>query len=300
MINYVTVYNDLGEYITMDLRRPEQSGFLIQYIDGLGPTKATIEMTEMAMIDGAIYNSSRSSSRNIVFGIIFLGNDIGALRQDSYKYFPLRRRIRIVIETDVRISQTYGYVESNDPAIFTNMAGTKVSVRCPSSYLFSDSSQITYFNAVQELFEFPFSNESLSESLIEFSSLQLDPIKSIEYEGDVEIGVVLTVHALGVIENLEIYNTQTNESISINTDRLESLTGTGLHEADDIIISTVKGNKYAKLIRDGQETNILNCLDMYPDWFQLQKGPNIFTYTAESGEPYVQLKIENQVIYEGI
>lgn len=300
MINYVTVYNDLGEYITMDLRRPERSGFLVHYIDGLGPTKANIEMTEMAVMDGSIYNSARSTSRNIVFNLIFIGNDIEALRQQSYKYFPLRRRIRIVIETDTRLCQTYGYVEANEQAIFTNMAGAKISVRCPSSYLFSGSTQVTSFNAVQELFEFPFSNESLSANLIEFSSLQLDPIKSIEYDGDVEIGVVITVHAIGAIENLEIYNTQTGESIAINTDRLALLTGEGFHEADDIIISTVKGSKYAKLVRGGQVTNVLNCLDMYPDWFQLKKGPNIFTYTAESGEPYVQMKIENQIIYEGI
>jgi hypothetical protein len=53
-------------------------------------------------------------------------------------------------------------------------------------------------------------------------------------------------------------------------------------------------------MRDGETINILNCLDKYPDWFQLSRGDNIFTYTAEVGMVNLQFKIDNQIAYEGI
>ena len=42
MIKSVTVTNYLGEKLKMELARPEESGFAITQIKGLGPQKSTI------------------------------------------------------------------------------------------------------------------------------------------------------------------------------------------------------------------------------------------------------------------
>jgi hypothetical protein len=78
------------------------------------------------------------------------------------------------------------------------------------------------------------------------------------------------------------------------------MTGSGIVFGDDIIISTVRGQKYIKLLRNGEYTNILNCLDMDAEWFQLTKGDNIFAFTADSGSTNLQFRVENQTIYEGV
>ena len=70
--------------------------------------------------------------------------------------------------------------------------------------------------------------------------------------------------------------------------------------SDDIIISTLKGDKSIILIRDGVLYNILNCLDRDIDWFSLQKGDNIFAFAADEGITNLQFRIENKVIYEGV
>jgi hypothetical protein len=67
MIKSVTVTNYLGESIKMELGFPEKSGFLIQNIDGLGPGKATINLTQFATSDGSLFNSAKLNERNIVF-----------------------------------------------------------------------------------------------------------------------------------------------------------------------------------------------------------------------------------------
>jgi hypothetical protein len=290
---------------------PEQSGFVVRFVDGLGPPKANIEMTEMSLMDGAVYNSGRAQSRNIVVSLKFLfpqeysldqTGGIEITRQKSYKYFPLKKRVKLVIETDERSCETYGYVEFNTPDIFSNSAGTVISILCPDSYLFSTETNRTTFATIDPMFEFPFGNESLTLKLLEFSTISGYTTRTISYTGDAEIGMIMTVHAVGDVETVEIFKLEPEpvESIKINTDRLLAMTGEGFHSGDDIIISTVKGNKYAVLIRDGETINILNCLDKYPDWIQLSRGDNIFTYTAEVGETNLQFKIDNQIAYEGI
>lgn len=301
MIKSITVTNYLDETIVLDMRHPEKSGFLIKKIDGLGPVKADINITEVATGDGARYNSARATSRNIVMklGLMFTPS-VEDVRQKSYKYFPLKKKVKLVIETDNRICETYGYVESNEPDIFSKSETTTISIICPDSYLYSTEKSITVFYGVEPAFEFEFSNESLTENMIEFGVIEDNAIQTIYYEGDAEVGVDIHIHALGEVTNLSIWNVKTRESMRIDSSKLEQLTGSGIVNGDDIIITTDKDNKTVQLLRNGTYTNILNCLDRNANWFKLSKGDNIFTYKASYGTTNVQLRIENSVVYEGV
>ena len=53
MIRAVTFTNYLGDSIRLDLARPEESGFIIKSVTGLGPGKANINTTEIATNDGS-------------------------------------------------------------------------------------------------------------------------------------------------------------------------------------------------------------------------------------------------------
>lgn len=171
------------------------------------------------------------------------------------------------------------------------------------SFLYSagkDGINTTIFYGVEALFEFPFSNESLQDPLLEMGEIKNETEQVVVYNGDAEIGVTITIHAIGEASNITIYNTGTREVMRIDTDKLEKFTGSGIIAGDEIIICTVKGNKSITLLRNGKTTNILNCLDKNADWFQLAKGDNIFAYTAEYGSTNLQFKIENRIVYEGI
>mgnify|MGYP001343006686 FL=1 len=307
MIKSITVTNYLGDSIKLELRRPEKSGFLIESISGLGPSKANINTTEVSTNDGSLFNSARLNQRNIVFEIIFVetinGESIEDVRQKSYKYFPLKKKLDLLIETDNRIAKTTGYVESNEPNIFSSREGSQISIICPDPHFYSagpDGNNTTVFYGIEPVFEFPFSNESLTDPLITFGNIHFKTENVITYKGDTEIGVTIHIHAIGEAENITIYNTGTREIMRIDTTKLESLTGSGIVAGDDIIIKTQKGDKSITLIREGKTTNILNCLDKKTDWFTLAKGDNIFAFTAESGTTNLQFWIENKVIYEGV
>lgn len=304
MIKSVTITNHLDESIKLDLFNPEESGFIIKSIEGLGPVKANINFKELATNDGSIDNSARLSSRNIVMSLQFMESPtIEETRLKSYKYFPIKRNIKFLIETDSRICGTIGRVETNVPTIFSNAEGCQISILCPNPYFYSageNGTNQTIFYGTEPLFEFPFSNESLTEDLIEFGSIENRTEGTIYYDGDAEIGITIQIHAVGEAEGLVIYNTKTREIMRINDDKLKSLMGSGIQAGDEITITTSRGEKGIYMLRSGVVTNILNSLEKPIKWFQLSKGDNTFAYTASAGLTNLQFRIENKVIYEGV
>ena len=135
MIKSITVTNYLGDSLVLDLARPELSGFVVKSVTGLGAGKSTINTTEVATNDGSIYNSARLSSRNIVLSLAFLWKPtIEDVRHLSYKFFPIKRMVTLLIETDNRLAQITGYVESNEPTIFSKDEGSDISIICPDPF----------------------------------------------------------------------------------------------------------------------------------------------------------------------
>lgn len=312
MIKSITVTNYLGASMTVDMfdpgRNAKNPGFYIVDIDGLGPCKADINAIERSTMDGASFSSARVNSRNIVLTLGFLSDrNVEKVRRESYRYFPLKKKLHFVVDTDVRTYETYGYVESNEPTIFNKEVSTQISIICPDSYLYSggiSGVETDELAAVTKMFEFPFSNESLTAKLINFGEIVYGDEKNVIYDGDAEVGINIKIHAIGDASNITFHNVTTNEKFSIDTDRLYNstdsrLTGKHLIAGDDVLISTVKGEKSITLLRDGESINILNCLGKNVNWFQLSKGDNQFQYTA-TGASNLRITIEHKTAYEGV
>ena len=290
MIKSVTIQNYLGEKIVLELTRPEKSGFIIKSIDGLGPPGANINTTQVSTNDGGIFNSARLKERNIVLKLQFYESDtesIEDLRQKTYKYFPEKKNLTFLIETDNRILKAEGYTEKNEPIIFSQTEECVISILCPDPNFYSageDGITETVFFGIEAAFEFPFENNSLTEPLLKFGIIQHQTENIITYKGDSETGITITIHAIGEASNITVYNTGTREQMAIDT----------------ITISTRKGHKRITLHRGGRETNILNCLKKGCNWFTLAKGDNIFAYTAEYGSSNLQFRISNMIVYNGV
>lgn len=316
MIKSVIVTNYLGDSISLDLTRPEKSGFIIKSITGLGPTKANINTADVPTNDGSVYNSARLSQRNVVLSIQFTevidydenGNliiveNIESVRQKTYQFFPIKKKITLVFETENRYAQLTGYVESNDVGIFSKEESTSISIVCPDPYFYSAGPNgivNTTFFGVEPAFEFPFSNESLTEKLIEFGQINRLTENIIPYDGDANVGMLIIVHAVGDVEGLMIANIENGEKMIIDTAKLKTMTGNVLTTGDTLYINTIRGQKSVNLLRDGETINVLNCLSKDSDWFELSKGNNLFVYSADKGDTNLQFSIQHRIIYEGI
>jgi len=301
MIKTLSVTNHIGQTLTIDMADPEKSGFAIKDIKGINPVKASIHITEFTSMDGGIFNSSHASFRNIVITLGLLAKPtVEFMRQESYKYFPISKEVELEIVTDTGTYVIEGHVEDNDVNIFSKDEMELISIICPNPHFHAKSLQNTIFTGVTSLFKFPFSNESLTEKLIKFGSLAVNTKQTLSYIGDVDAGVVIYIHLLGSVSDLSIYNLTNRQAIKIDTTKLVALTGENFKAGDNIILSTVKGDKFITLERDGVVYNLLNTIYKNTVWFTISKGENLFAYSASEGVLNVQLRIENAILFVGV
>lgn len=156
MIKSVTVVNYLGDVVKIRLDEAEpEHGLLLISMDGIGPVKANINMTDLVNGDGSVYNSASLGNRNITLKLRF-ANDIETTRHNTYKYFPIKKQVYLVIETDTHTLTTVGYVENNDPDIWSKSEGNDISIICPDPYFYSLEEKTALISTTKPRFTFPF------------------------------------------------------------------------------------------------------------------------------------------------
>lgn len=307
MLKSVTVINQQANrtnVLKMVLDRPWETGFYIKSISGLGPPPANIAITDIATADGGYYNSARAQTRNIVLNLGFYSEPytlIEDVRLLSYKYFPIKKLVTLIFETDNRIAYIQGYVESNEPNVFSKGEDTQISIICPYPYFraYDDESGHVEFSSISAAFEFEWQNpydpeEDADNFHTEFSQIMTYAQYNVPYYGDVDTGFVMTIHVYGSVADLTISDADTGESMKLD------FTNVTVGATDDIIISTVRGEKYVKLYSGGTYTNILNCLDKNSDWLTLKYGDNQIAYTSTSGTEKFGIEVNFNTLYEGV
>ena len=310
MIKSVTAVNFKGESIKMDLFHPESSGFIIIKIDGIGPGKATVTKNDSKVYDGGTITSARLPSRNIKMEIQFLWvNSIEDVRHKSYKYFPLKKPITLIFETDTRTVEIEGVVESNEPDIFSSEESTNISIICPDPYFYASGENArsrTEFSGINPMFEIPsdigYSNESLTEALTEISTLYVQSERGIMNYGEVDIGVVISIKPLAIVKGiLTISNVTLGQNMSFDLNKIKTITENDFHLGDELVINTLRGKKSVTLVREGKNYNALSCIDTRTDWIYLTSGENTFTYYLDGeGIEDLQFSVTNSILYEGV
>lgn len=141
MIRAVRAINQSGQSILMQLNGLEQGPFSLWAIEGLDPGEADINVTEIATVDGAVFNMARQTSRELTLTVLLNWYDNGhymsiqSAREEVYKYFPLKKQVRIVFYLDdvknagQQIAYaTDAYVKSVTVDIFAKTCAAKITV----------------------------------------------------------------------------------------------------------------------------------------------------------------------------
>ena len=279
----LTIENKSGQQIALS----SEKNITITGIEGLVPPVASIVTSSVAMHDGSKFNSARVEPRNIVIHLR-LTNDVERTRITLYKYFRIKQWCKIYYSNDSRNVYCEGYVEAFENDRFAMSNEIMISILCPSPW-FKEIDEIVFnMSQLTSEFEFPFAIETVG---VEFSSLTQNVITPVINSGDVETGLILELSSTDEVVNPRIYNTDTQELLGLDFTMIEG---------DLIRISTVKGEKYVKLIRDGVETNIINRLMRSSTWFQIPVGETNFTYTCTSGRESFSVKFIGRNLFEGV
>lgn len=173
MILEVKATNYRGNSMVFDMWDPDESGYAITKIDGLGPIKTTVNRTARGSLDGSYYNScSGREGRTItLYFRPVQGEDIEACRQRLYSFFVIKGQVTLIITTEHRKVAFTGYVESNEPDIFSNAVTQNVTIVGTDTTFkaYNDSTRSTryhwYMTGVEDTgLQFPLSNEIPSDA----------------------------------------------------------------------------------------------------------------------------------------
>ena len=77
MLKSITVTNAADQSLKLELAYPWDSRVIVKSIDGLTPTKGTINTNALATSDGSVYNSARQEQRNLVLNLRFFSKVLG-------------------------------------------------------------------------------------------------------------------------------------------------------------------------------------------------------------------------------
>lgn len=266
----------------------QNGNYALLSVGGLTPPTATINTAVIATSDGAVFNSSRLGTRNIVLTISPL-NSIETNRINLYKYFKAKQYIKLYLENNTRSVWIDGYIETMDGDLYSESQQIQISIICPDPFFKDTTTGLYTFSNVINLFKFPFAIEETPG--VPISELGEYVEIAITNNSDDETGVIITMLANAAVTNPTIYNMTTNEHFTLNI---------SMETGDVITIDTRRGHKTVTLNRDSVITNILNNMAQGSTWLNLPVGDNIFSYTCATGSEYLNISVELQPIYEGV
>lgn len=300
MIHAITAVNFKGESLRMELANPGSSGIYVHSVRGISAGEATISISNMATRDGGRFNSARVGTRNIVLTLGMLDTpSVEENRHLTYKYFPVKKPITLIFETDLNELQIEGYTEKNDVDIFSKSEQTQISILCPNPYFESSYVQTTNLADVIPLFEFPFSNEGPDPKIV-MGEYRTTNALVVNYQGESDVGFIINIYSGGNIRNFALFNAETRQTIWLRDDVINRITGSYILKNDIIRISTVKGAKSITLQRGAAIYDIINALKRDSQWIELTQGNNRIGYSATAGLEDIQFEITNKILYEGV
>ncbi len=314
MIKSLTIVNHLGEKLKVTLTEADPAhGLLIKDITGLGPADATLNSSDYATNDGSEPNSARLENRSIQ--IIFLltnegGCSIEQARHNTYRMFPTKKDVKLIFETDTRTLYAKGRVQRNTPVVFSDKETVTIDIKCDDPYFYKLNDNGFDDNTaeiltVQPALEFVRDSNGMGELEEPYEvgryASSAGTIVPIIYEGEVENGFIADIKITGaVLGDITLSRYQTNEYFKIDRSKLISLVGS-LTAGDEIIFCTEQKHNYAKIIKDGVETNILNAIDLeHSTWLVLNPGENVFVYAISEGDDHTQVTLTYKAIFQGV
>ena len=264
--------------------------FQVVSIAGLNPVPAHVNLTDVAGLDGGVFNSSKLNTRDIVITLKING-DAEENRQRLYLFFRTKEPCTFYFKNKNRDVSIEGYVETVEVGLFSNAQTMQISIICPDPYFRALQEIAVDISNLESRFVFPFAIDE--DTPIPFSTYTDNRETAILNKSEAETGMIIKVEALADFSSLEIRDTGTGEYILLS----------GSFETGDLItINTNPGKKGIRLTRDGVESNAFRTLQRGSTFLQLAVGVNTYSYLVDGGEndEAVSIIVQYTNAYRGV
>ena len=283
----VRIKNIRDEEITLT---DQQTRYQVIKITGLNPPKAQINTAAGANIDGAIFNSARLNTRNIVLTVVING-EVEENRQNLYRFFQTKNLCTFYFANQNRDVFIEGYVDNIECDLFQKHERMQISIICPQPYFKAVDEIVNDMSSVTGTFVFPFAIDY--DDPVPFSEYETLRTTDVFNASDSSTGIIIEASFRESVSDLVIQNIDTGEAFSLSYSFLAG---------DRVIINTNQGHKSVTLIRGGVSSNICAAVQVGSTFFQLAIGSNNFGYLADNGDKNnsVSVVIRHNTLFRGV
>lgn len=252
--------------------------FELTHVDGQTAASASVSSSVIGGADGDTVTNVQANPRNIVLDLrIKNGVDVEAVKRYILQVVKIKQRGSLEWTQRERTLTISGIVENVEMPRWTNKVVMQITLRCDQPFWedaeyivqqISEAIDLHYFTTKEnDMLYFPDDGIVLGE---------YDTIRTRNFynDGDVSVGLEISIVALGTVTNPIIYDGNGNFfGIGYGTGERKVVMEMG----DNIVVKTHKGRKSVAM----GGVNLLPRIRPQSTWLQMAAGDNLFTIDSD-------------------
>lgn len=249
----------------------DNSKFKLSNVLGITVANADISSTTIASMDGDFVNNVRTMPRDITLELT-IEADVENTKRYISQYVKPKQTAALRMTQNSRTTQISCVVRDIDMPRYTNQATMQISLYCSNPYwedVYYTIQEIAEALDLHYFTDYPNDMLFFTDEGMPFGEYDMNRTKTFINDGDADVGINISIIALGEVINPAIYNSE-GEYIGVNIT---------LSAGDEVEINTEKGRKTLTLNGD----NILSKIMKGSTWLQLRTGEDEFTINSADG-----------------
>jgi hypothetical protein len=265
--------------------------FHLTHVDGHTTAETSIASAVIGGVDGDTVNNVQATPRTIILDLrIKSGVDVEEAKRAILKVVKLKQRGGLIWTQNERTVKIAGIVEAVEMPRWSSATVMQITLHCEQPFWEDVDEIITQINEAINLHYF---TDSPADMLyfpadgIPFGEYDAIRTKSFHNDGDVAVGLEITIVAHAPVTNPIIYDQYGNFfglGYEYETDDGGAGIGTAwvsnpfvMQAGDNVVITTHKGNKTVK--HNGKM--IYGKIKPRSTWLQLEAGDNQFSINSD-------------------
>lgn len=252
--------------------------FDLTNVDGQTSAAASIASSVVSGADGSVVNSAQANVRSIVLDLsVKSGVDVETAKREALRFIKIKQRGTLEWTQNNRTVTISGIVEGIEMPRWTNAVLLQVTLFCDQPF-WEDAAFIV--RQISEAIDLHYFTDSATGMLffpeegIPLGEYDTIRTKDFHNHGDVDVGMEISIVALGQVTNPIIYDGNGNFFGVGYGDGGRRVT---MQIGDVITITTHRGNKSVRM----GNVNLLSKIKPQSTWLQLAAGDNTFTINSD-------------------
>lgn len=252
--------------------------FYLVNIDGQTEAEASISSSTTGGTDGETVNSVQANPRTIILDLrIKSGVNVEQAKRSVLKIVKLKQNGSLEWKQDDKTVTISGIVESVEMPRWTNDVMMQITLHCAQPFWEDAESVIQEISEAIDLHYFTDSPTDMLYFPEEGIPLgEYNTLRTRDYynDGDVSVGMEISIVAFGTVTNPIIYDGNGN---FLGVGHGSGARQLVMHEGDNLIITTHKGKK--RVMLNGE--NVIAKIKPRSTWLQMAAGDNLFTIDSD-------------------